>query len=218
MVFNHSTILLAAVGALDIVVLALLVYGLVRSEKPALILTLTAMCIMGFVPALLLNHVSELYAYNSMPFFCLLAGLSLDRLFALCANAPLRRNVLAGLTCLTCLIVLVEAASLEHKVSLMKTRGEEATVLLTKITPVAAEVPHNGALLLVSPDSAECRYSVFLLHGFDNLQSGFIRINQLADRTDFTVGTATISELSRMPQNPEIVAVTWDGANLNRVR
>jgi hypothetical protein len=170
---------------------------------------------MGFVPALLLNHVSELYAYNSMPFFCLLAGLSFDRLFALCAAGASRRNVLAGLTCL---FVLVQAGSVEHKVSLMKTRGEEATDLLNKIAPIAAGVPRNGTLLLVSSDSAECRYSVFLLHGFDNLQSGFMRINQLADRTDFTVGTATISELSRMPQNEGVIAVTLDGANLKRVR
>jgi hypothetical protein len=78
-------------GTVAFVVLAsllfvgLVVYGLWQSGHLGILLFLVVLELVLYFPMVMLNHVSEVYAYNAMPFFAMFVGISLG----LCLNAPI---------------------------------------------------------------------------------------------------------------------------------
>ena len=88
-------------------------------------------------PMVVLNHVSEAHAYNSMPFFCVLAGVGLGTVWAVLKGKRWRRIAFAALV-----VVFLAAhyGSTQSKTRLMVENGEQAAMLLSQIEPYVGDV------------------------------------------------------------------------------
>jgi hypothetical protein len=167
----------------SVLFIVLLADGLWMSARHGLIFLLGAFGIGALFPMVLLNQVSELYAYNSMPFVSMIAGISLGTLFHF-ANTHRSKQMLA-----VTLVVLFAShiIAVNQKSSLMQENGARATMLLAGIQPYAQRLSKNGELLLLNPDDSRPEYSVFLMRGFNVLSDGLSRIKETSNRNDISV-------------------------------
>lgn len=163
---------------------ACVVYGLWSARRRRLLILLSVFAITGFFPVALMNHVSELYAYNAMPFLAILVGVGLGRLFEITKTRWISRAAVTGFVGL---VFLSHVMAIQSKASLMKNNGTQATILLGQIQSYLQKAPKNGELVLLNPPDDREEYSVFLMNGFNVLQYGLNRIEQLAGRNDFEI-------------------------------
>ncbi len=167
-------------GAIGIV----LAYGLWQSEKRATIAVLALLGLLAFFPFAALNHVSELYVYNALPFISILAGIGTAALLKMVPRKPLPRLIAA--TILT-IVLSVHVTSLAGKLSLMNANGERAQRIEAEIEPLLSRIPEGEPLVLKSGSSELPDYSVFLMHDFYVFRHGQMRFAQLAGRPNLPV-------------------------------
>jgi hypothetical protein len=174
----------ALVLAVPLLVGVIVLYGLGASKERPTWVVLGVLGLLSLFPAVFLNHVSELYDYNALPFFALLfaAGwtLSIER------SRP-REVVTRILQVLLALTLVVNAASLEMKTGLMVRNGERAEGILQQLVQVSSQVPAGGTLVLVNPPTSTPSYSVFLVNGFDVIKGARQVVDRLTGRSDFSV-------------------------------
>jgi len=203
-------------GRLDVVALILFLtilfigfvgYGAWHSRRSGLLLALVAFGIVAMFPMVMLNHISELYAYNLMPFVATIFGIGVGTLVQRASRGWRRVTIAAVLLLLTGHVVAIR-----QKASMMRENGIRATVLLEKVRPYAEKTPAGGALMLVNSETQEPEYSVFLTRGFNVLAAS--RVEQVARRDDITVKIIEESELRRPPpyaSNTLFLYLTGDG-------
>jgi hypothetical protein len=178
---------LLPVLALTVLSIGPAAYGLWRNGRIRLWLILALLALILLFPMLLLNHVSELYVYGSMPFIALLLGAGWGAVVELLAGRPLLRfAALAGLAALLAL----NALAIQSKARLMAQNGDSAESLLTQLAVVSEGVPAGGRLLLVNPPPARPSYSVYYINGFDVLEGRRNIVNRVSGRNDFSVKIA----------------------------
>ena len=179
---NISTFLIVLVATVFVV--SLIVSGLWFSRKHSrIIFSLGAFAIFGLFPTFMLNHVSELYVYTSMPFISAIIGIGLGKFLK---SSKTHRITYITILSIISLLFLSHYLSIQTKAMLMKERGERSSMILSQIEPYVEKVPENGKLLLVNQPSNEIEYSVFIMRGFNVLRNGLHRINEISGRYDFT--------------------------------
>lgn len=141
--------------------LALIVLGLRRNGRHRLVWVMIALLACSMVPHFLLNHISELYAYNSLPVFAILAALGLYTLYR--KSSTNRRRLLTGLLGL---LMAVNLYGVVHKTALLSRNGRDARHLLQQLEPYQRQLEPGGTLYLLNPAYTKPYYSVFHLNGF----------------------------------------------------
>jgi hypothetical protein len=146
--------------------LSLVAYGLWLRRGDLKIAAAIIFLIGSAFPMVFMNHVSELYVYNSMPFFAVLVGIGLGTVLERCRRRYVKQTIAACFG----LLLLSHVAAIREKAFLMDQNGQRASSLLAALGPYIAQVPPRGALLLVNPESRELEYAVYLMPGFKVLE------------------------------------------------
>ncbi len=199
---------LAAIMGSFLFFLGLIVYGLYRSEKGRLIIIVSVLGIISLFPMILLNHVSELYAYNCMPFVSILAGCALGTLYQMVRP---RRGLKLVWYFLVIILFFNHVFAVEKKASMMKANGERAAILLDQIIPHAQRLPENGELWLLNPPGTGYEYSIYILEGFNYLNTGLNSIQQLSGRNDVTARIVSAADVAGLSAEESRLILTLEG-------
>ncbi len=191
-VTNREMLPLALMVGGSLVFLAVVVYGLWKGGRHRSYLLLGVFAIAGLFPAMLMNHVGELYLYNSMPFISVFVGAGLGTLVARSAG---RRgmSILFGAFLLG--LVISHTVAIHRKAQEMVANGRSARRLLGELMPYVKQMPPNGRLLLLNPPNTRPEYSVFLLNDFGVFRWGEHVLGQEAGRPDVDAAVVEQAEL-----------------------
>ena len=205
---SGDALVLAGMIAATVVPFLPVARGLWSSRgRSGVILLLGAFFVIGLFPNVLLNHVSELYVYNSMPVVCALYGIGLGRCLD---QARSKRPVYYAFAAFIALVLASHVFAVEGKVSLMKNCGERSDALLSQIEPFLKDVPEGGRLILLDPCNDEPEYSVFLQKGFGVIRS-MPRLNQMAGRDDFAVEIVDRCKVDEASYGADALLLILDG-------
>ena len=182
------------------------VYGLLNHNNRNIIILLGILAIISSLPVVLLNHVSELYVYNSMPFVAIIMGVGLGTLYERIRMRGLKRYLFISIL----LLFVMHITAIQGKASLMSYNGKRASELLEQVLPFVGRVPTGGNLFLLNPQSDEVKYSVFLINGFSFLDCGFYRIKQLSRRDDITIKIIETSNLKQIEKESNSLILKLD--------
>lgn len=163
----------------------LVLTGLAASGAPRRLIGLLALLVVvSWFPSLLMNHVSELYAYNAMPFVCVLTGIALG---AVTRPGDRRRRVRVVGTAAVIALFASHCVAVSSKVRLMHAAGERASALRRQIERYIPLLPSGGRLVLINPDSDEIEYSIYRLNGFNVLRLGGYPLGARSGRSDVEI-------------------------------
>jgi hypothetical protein len=167
-------------GVLGVVV----AWGSRRAGDGRRLLFLLALALLSMFPMIALNHVSELYAYNTLPFVGGILGLGLaDSILTF--RAPLvRRGLALGVLAL----LVANGFAARSKADGMVATAREAQRLLPGIQEAVLGLPPGGCLELRGPSAPG--YSVFFQTGPRLFSSGEAGLARLAGRPDVRILTA----------------------------
>ncbi len=154
-----------------------------RARRRVTVGSLVVLFFGGLFPNVLVHHVSELYIYNSMPVFAILAGIGIAEVVGPLIARPLRISVWIVLAVAS----ISNVIAIWSKTRAMVRNGERTVALLEQLVPIAQELPQGGTLLLVHAANAPTRYSVFFAPGLPVLSYGLSRIKFLSHRPDIQV-------------------------------
>ncbi len=173
-------VVFGAVGILTLVFSVLVALGLWRANQRTVIVLMVCFALLGLFPVVLLNHMGELYVYNSMPFVAVLVGIGLGQLWMVVEPERIGR---VFLMLAVCLVVASHVVAVRSKARLMDDNGRRTAALLEQVRPFVDNAPPNGRLWLLNPPVEAVEYSVFHVRGFSVLISA-LRIPHLWNRPD----------------------------------
>ena len=201
---SSSLINLLLIVAATFIVFFLTIYGMWHSGKKGILVIVGVFAVICLFPAAFMNHISELYLYNSMPFISILIGVGFG-----CFFEKAKKNKISN----RFLIVIIYAVFISHIISvnskalLMKKNGRQATELITQIKEFSGKIPANGTLLLINSDENTLRYSVFILNEFNVLLTGTHILNKVTNRNDFNVKIIYENEMTKFQFDEAILAL-----------
>jgi len=150
----------ALAGCVGVLILAG-IRGKLVAPRPTALAIVGATVVVCF-PAALQNRVSELYAYNCLPFVAILVGFGAS---ALLRNRHSRLRVALGVI-LTAIILVSGAMSTHSKARLMRESGRQAEEVLSALCDHVSHAEQGATIGLV--DVHERRsYSVFVMSPFE---------------------------------------------------
>lgn len=203
---------LGAMGLGLLAWLTLIAAGLTigRQWPAALGLGILAAC--TGVPVVLMNHVSELYAYNVAPFAAVIVALALSALLE-----ARRSRLVCGITAVFFLGVLVSnVVAVNQKAARLAVRGHHAVVLIPQVVEFARDLPRGGTMLLYDPlEPGSISYSDYLGGPLSAINDGsegkYVGrwVKHLARRSDINVNFVT--ELPRVSADAILVLDTTTG-------
>lgn len=205
---NREMILLGIIAIASLAFLGLVVYGLWRGGRHRALPAMLLFSLLGLVPAIFMNHVGELYLYNSMPFIAVLVGAGLGTVLERSMRST---AALAWFWLFLGLITVSHIVGIQSKAAVMATNGERAINYLRQITPIVEKVPHGGTLLLLNPQEWEPEYSVFLMKPFSVFKWGVHIIKQETNRWDMTVEVVEQQELDAKGTQPNTLVLALQG-------
>jgi hypothetical protein len=194
--------------------LTLLGTGLTIAKKWPAAVGLGFLGVCTGVPVVLMNHVSELYAYNVAPFWAMIVALALPPLLE-----PRRPRLVRSVTAVLLLGVLAsDVVAVNRKASQMAVNGHNAVVLMPQVVDFALQLPPGGKLLLWDrQEPGMLSYSVFLLSPFRSLWWAGPWVKHLAHRPDIYVKYVEgVTEWELEPA--DIVLVPHNAGGALRVR
>lgn len=178
---------LAAAGAAFVLVFGALLWGLVNAWRKENLRTVIVATLVLFpfsmIPMMFLNHVGELYSYNSLPLVALLVGISL---YALRHSFTSHRSIvvlLAGFA----VVLVVHLSALQRKADGMKENARLAALYLPQIMPIMASMPQHGRLVLLNTASPRAEYSIIYQRGFSVFRFGTPIFQERTGRFDIKV-------------------------------
>lgn len=202
-------------GSTFVLILAVF-YGLRSSGKGRLGALASCFAAVSLFPVVLMNHVSELYVYNAMPFVSVVFGMGLG---GAVTGLSRRRAGSIVATTIVILALLGNASAVRSKAVMMREAGTRAVDLVEEIVPFVREVPEGGRLILLNPPAAGTRYSIFLVGGFDCLRDGLGVLRRLSGREDLTVEIWNRSALRESAiRDKDLVLTIEDGKVVRRPR
>jgi hypothetical protein len=159
-------------------------------------------------PILPLNHVSELYAYQAMPFMAVAFGIAVATGWELLG----RRGPRMALAVALALLGTLHVSAVREKLRLAVANGERAARLLASIEPWVARVPAGGTLALVTPDSLPKGYSVFHLSGYAPLRFAEGWLQERHGRPDLRLWVGRRAALAdTLAAAPGTIVLEWRG-------
>jgi hypothetical protein len=183
-------------GTAQILFWILFTYGCLVSTRWKQLSLFALFVPVSLFPVFLLNHVSEFYFYNALPFVAVLVGAGCGRIVEGLHDRTLVRYAIV-------IFLLIYAAGHITAVSLksrqMQELGIRTTALLNQLEPYLREVPPDGYLLLINPAMEEVEYSVFEMHGFTVLHTALHRLNQISGRNDLQARVISPDEVAQYP-------------------
>ena len=184
-----------------------LAWGLTRSRNRRLAAWFGVAAMVATVPTVFMNHVSELYTYNCMPFVAAIIGLGLGPLLGSGGLEGLRRRAafVVGLA-----LLLSHGLAVQSKVRMMRDNGVRASELLSAVVSVARSAPADATLRLINPKHDRPTYSAFQLSGFDVLRDAGEWIRVSAGRPDLKVLLVEWDEAC-VPANGRVCLTIEDG-------
>jgi hypothetical protein len=212
---TKDLLLFGLIVAGSLLFLATVVYGVWKSDRPRSLPVMGVFTLLGLVPAIFMNHVGELYLYNSMPFIAVIVGAGLGTLLE-----RSRRSAVAFPTFLLFLILLTisHIVAIQTKATAMIHNGERARRYLGELAPYMAKVPQGGQLLLLNPPNGPVEYSVFLMNEFSTFKWGTHVISQELDRPDVNVAVIEQADMTNPAYRDRSVIVTVQGDSLVEAR
>jgi hypothetical protein len=212
---DGNTLVVFAITGISITIVAVVILGVVRSRTSLVSLLLIVLTLATMFPMALFKHVSELYAYNSMPTVSMLLGIGLVTF----ANQFIQRKLFKA-TCAVLLAVLFasQVVSIQQKARLTTENGERASSLARQIIPYIASVPPNGTLVLLNPVNTRHEYSIFLMNDFNVLKYGTNIINSLSGRDDIHIRIVNEQERAKLPIPSGSLILSLVGNDVQRVQ
>ena len=199
-------LLIQVTGVAGIVLIAaVILWGILRTPRKSLVIWLVGCSLAALFPAFLLQHVSELYFYNAIPFVALLFSLALGSLW--------KRTVVARAAAAACAVFLIggQIFACVQKSSLMRDNGRRATAILSTLVPRIRSLPEAGRIVLVQPPGERLKYSVYILEGFDILEFGAGRLGEIFGRPDVSVSIAEDQQILRSGSDGHTTLLMLDG-------
>jgi hypothetical protein len=139
----EKALLILATGA----VVGVAGYGLWHCREHRRLLGVVALfALMGMLPAALINRVSELYVYNSFPFFAVLLGVGFGRTWELIRS---RRALVILFSVGAFVLGLSHIEAMSQKASLAYLNGIRARGLLEQLIRYAEGAPPNTEIVLL---------------------------------------------------------------------
>ncbi|MFY0675440.1 MAG: hypothetical protein JXQ87_18735 [Bacteroidia bacterium] len=162
------SLLFLLIAAFSIFVFLIVVFGFKKSFSSKVFKASSYLFLLGSIPVVFLNHVSELYAYNLLPFASLLFALAVNNAITTVS----KKRPLKYLVYLVLFLFLMSNywASLS-KTMLMKANGENAHKLIEGLLNYTSEFPKKSIVFLVN-DINKAQYSVFIQDDFNVLNRG----------------------------------------------
>ncbi len=136
------------------------IYGIWKSPKRRLIVTVLCFGLLSLIPALFLNHVSESYLYNALPYLMVALGFAIDY-YRTQASASIRFSF----AILLLIALVANVAGDIQKTNAMAEESSRSQIIMDQLYPIIPKLPPNGVLYLVNPVTHEFEYSVFAMKG-----------------------------------------------------
>jgi hypothetical protein len=198
---EHAWLLLAGLALGPLLVVAALVYGLLRPTKEhsirnTAVFAGSILCV--FFPAFMVYHVSELYAYAALPLVTGVIALAIRKT----NGKPFVGQVIA---LVAIIIATIQVQAVWSKAKLMKQNGEASERLVGQLVEVVRKLPPNTTLYLQDMQGNQPAYSVYLERGFAPITDAARYIKYLADRPDVTI--RFVRDKTAIPENPRGVIV-----------
>lgn len=211
---RDDTAFLVGAGLVTAGELLIVVWGLWHDGRVGLWLTISALAVVSLFPMILLNHVSEMYAYGAMP----LVGMLLGGGWAVALKRFRTRRLILALGSIGLAgILLLNVAAIQSKARLMVANGESVQEILRQLEAFVPAIPANGRLLLVNPPRhGLSSYSVFMINGFDVLEGRRDIVYRSGDRSDFGVRIVDVEALTPEMLAPDTLAVTLEQGEVVR--
>lgn len=205
---THEMLLPGISAAGTVLIAAAILAGILTTRRKNVVLWLLGCSLAALFPAFLLQHVSELYFYNAVPFAALLFSLAFGSLWDKGSSA---KAVAAG-----CVFLLIggQALAARQKASLMYGNGRRAATVVASLVPFIRSIPRSGRIILVQPPGERLKYSVYVLEGFDILEFGEGRLGPIFGRPDVNVSIAENNQTGRVAPDPATMMLTLEGETL----
>jgi len=198
---------LALTAVATAALLALVVAGVWRWRRGRTALALLLMGALALSPTLLLNHVSELYAYSATPFVAVIVGAAFAALLGSRSSAAGRVTLIAVLGGM----LLAQVSAVRQKAALMEANGRRAEVLVARLEPYVRGLPPGATLWLVLPPRSPSAYSVFHLDGFELVRGAELHLVQRFGRPDAKVRQVREPGPSVAMRGPDDVTLRLEG-------
>ena len=191
-----SVVLIAAVAATSIGMLVWGAFALDRRERRWVVLMLSC-AFLSLFPAVLLNHVSELYGYSALPFVAVAVGICVGRLIESSVSpAVIPRPRLASVVIVLTMLATAHLVAVERKASMMKGNGDRAAQYVTEIVPYVRNVRAGGTVWLLNSGAPSVKYSDFIVPEFDVLKMGALDfVARTAHRSDVDIAIVEPQQL-----------------------
>jgi len=182
----------------------LLMLGMVAAwrGRRGLFYALAAVAVAAMFPAVLLHHVSELYAYQALPWLALLTGATLAAI-----PRRWRTGVVASL-------LLLQVIAVQSKLSAMIANGDRMASYVDQLRPVVASLPRDGTVYLIDDVGGRWRYGVFVLPGFRVFEYALGGLPTVLDRPDLTFVLRGAGQLPEPAPGQAVVILDTDEQRL----
>lgn len=207
---SGETATLAVIIACSLLFFLTVAYGLWLRRNDLKIAAAIIFLLGSAFPMVLLNHVSELYVYNSMPFFSVLVGIGIGAVLESAGHHRFKQVIAACLG----LMLVGHVAAIREKTLLMRENGRRASTLVAAIGTYINQVPPKGSLLLVNPASREIEYAVYLMPGFKVIEFGESYIKKIYGREDIDLRIIEEADLRSRRETPDTVILGLEGDSL----
>jgi hypothetical protein len=197
---------------------AIVLYGLWRTQPRPIVGLVAAATFMGFFPMVLMGQVSEHQLYNSLPFFAILIGIGLGKVFQLLAiGQGYGRGVAIALLAL---LFASHTVAIHGKAEMMKQNGDRADYLLSQLVPYLQSAPAHAKFWLVNAPTEQREFSVLILNDFNVLrifgQSGMMQ--RVVNRRDLSVEPIDHQDLLTHPPTPDIQLLHLENGKIQPYR
>lgn len=179
--YERNIIALLLAALLTSLFVALLAIGLVKSGRRKVIVALLLLCIISVTPSIFLNHVSESYLYNALPYLAGLFAIAFEHYLR--AGQGLRTAALS----IGAFVLLTNGVADYTKSMAIRDQAGRADELLPQVIRVVRSAPDSSTVYLVHPQVHEFEYSVFRYRGFRVIEWAEPFIGRMAARPDVKV-------------------------------
>jgi hypothetical protein len=160
-IYDRSWVLIGSIAFVTGILGIAWVYGIWKSPRRRWILELLCFGLLSLIPTIFLNHVSESYLYNALPYSMVAFGFAVDYYWKEAA-----RSVKISFSALLVIAFAANIAADVQKTSAMAEESSRSQVIMDQMYPIISKLPNNGRLYLVNPATKEFEYSVFAMKGF----------------------------------------------------
>jgi hypothetical protein len=180
--YDRNILALAGIVGVTAMLGTTLLYGIWRSPQRRLIFDILCFALFAITPAIFLNHVSEVYLFNALPYVAVAFGFAIEYYWKESARA-----VRISFSALLTIVFIANIVGAVQKTASLAEESSRSQVLMQQIYPIVSKLPNNGRLYLVNPVTYEFEYSVFAMKGFNVVKYADPWILRHTDRPDASI-------------------------------